>query len=117
MRVYDYLSLCLLQHKDFLVIYDYLKNNFGITNLKEDFYNLPFTPELITKFFKGWKINEQKYYTEYKNNNFLIVFNKAKKHYFLGHNNLDTELEKFVYPLILNDFLRDCIKCNIELEM
>ena len=107
MKVYDYLTLQLLKVKlsEYLDILDYLEEKFGIEVIIEDFYNLPFTPDLITKFFKGW---EKSTNLNYKYKSFVAYF-YSKNHYQLKmrHN----------MPIVLNDFIRDCILEKIELEM
>jgi len=117
MKVYDYLTIKTIGFRIYQDFSDYLLDNFGIKNMATGFYNLPFTPEQITKYFKGWGINEQKYHTECKNDSYIVIFNKEKIHYFLNHNNLDTELEKITYPIVLNDFIRNCFRYKMELEM
>lgn len=127
MKVYDYLTLNsnTIELTDYLDYTEYLEDNFGIANIITEFYNQPFTPELITKFFKGWKTNKcvtrakYKYYTDDYEISFKkeILTTKSEnihiKTIYINYDNY-TWVEM---PIVLNDFIRDCIRKKIELEI
>ena len=118
MKVYDYLTLQEKPYKEFTKIYRKISLATGLRDLPKDFYNLPFTPDLITKFFKGWdlRFNDEKDY--YELNNF-----KEEICITLHHNKITYYKDKYKIwydsslPIVLNDFIRDCIRCKIKLEM
>ncbi len=82
--------------------------------LYKDHVNQPFTPELITKYFKGWEELSNGYYVaKYELKNYDVTLNRRDKSccYEKG---LDTYWFKF--PRTLDDFITDCQRAGIELE-
>jgi hypothetical protein len=123
MKVYDYLTVattfCKDKYKD---LEDYLWDKFKIANAKHDFYNLPFTPELISKYFKGWKVKENlEYSILYVNEkyNYSIIYHISTDSLIIAKRDNDFNIIKILFPkpLVLNDFIRDCERAEIELEM
>ena len=123
MKVYDYMTLQSIiigidDDLDVLDYLDYLEEKFGIEDIIEDFYNLPFTPDLITKFFKGWEVDDCSDYdlAEFTNNNNSIEFGEYHDEdlYQIETNESCYIISK---PIVLNDFIRDCKRYKIELEM
>ena len=117
MKVPDFLNLVLQED---LIYYNkfsqLLSDKFGIINVKSDFYNLPFTPDLITRFFKGWDLRFNDTKDFYEINNFKKEISISSH-----HNKITYFINKIWYesslPIVLNDFIRDCFRCKIELEM
>jgi len=103
-----------------------LKHKKGVTklgNLILDFYSQPFIPELITKYFEGWKYvyeydeDVEKYYHKYINDNIEIWVpdNKIINGYMIFTNNKEN-VEFPFNPRTLDDFINDCKKAGIELH-
>lgn len=117
MRVPDYLTLTttfgFAQNLDF---YAYLNKKFGIDDVKDDFYNLPFTPDLIIKFFKGYQILKDKYNEDKLwDINSLYTFEIDKNVIFIyKHLELAFIVPKFI---VINDFIIFCKIANIVLEL
>ena len=120
MKVYDFLTLQLVKVKlsEYLDILDYLEEKFGIEDIIKDFYNLPFTPELIIRFFKEWEVDDCSDYdlAEFTNNNNSIEFGE---YYDEDLYQIETNESCYIIskPIVLNDFIRDCKRYKIELEM
>ncbi len=118
MKVYDYLTITTKEKMDeCLAFSNYLSEMVGIYDLR-DFYNLPFTPELIIRFFKGWEVDDCSDYdlAEFTNNNNSIEFGEYHDEdlYQIETNESCYIISK---PIVLNDFIRDCKRYKIELEM
>ena len=122
MKLYGYLTLQEKPYIEFSKIYHRISLATGLRDLPKDFYNLPFTPELITKFFKGWEL--------VSNSDASILFLNEEYDYSIVHHiptgslliskrENDYNIIKTLYPkpLVLNDFIRDCIRCKIKLEI
>ena len=121
MKVYDYLEITTNDKIDeCLEFATYMFDTYGISDLRE-FYNLPFTPELITKYFKGWKVKERlEYSISYVNKiyNYSIIYHISTDSLIIAKrdNNFNIINILFPKPIVLNDFIRDCKRAEIELE-
>lgn len=120
MKVYDYLALATmsLPKNDKKIFKESFQLQLHIVNKLnlsiEDFYNLPFTPKLITKFFKGWEVIKENYEIVNMEKGYGVVINDDYVNYYAGQ-------KERVYlhrsPIVLNDFIRDCKRAGIELEL
>lgn len=83
----------------------------------QDFYGQRFTPRLITKYFKGWRLDENDNYIlethfAYCEINIEIDAIVVRTRYL----NEDFDTFTALPPKNLNDFIRACELCKIHLE-
>ena len=122
MKVYDFLEITMNNKIDeCLEFTTYMYDNYKITDLRE-FYNEPFAPELITNYFKGWKVKENLEYSILFVNekyNYSIIYHISTDSLIIAKRDNDFNIIKILFPkpLVLNDFIRDCERAEIELEM
>jgi hypothetical protein len=122
MKVYDFLEITTNDKIDECMEFTtYMYDNYKIIDLRE-FYNEPFTPELITNYFKGWKMKENlEYSIIYVNEkyNYSIIYHISTDSLIIAKRDNDFNIIKILFPkpLVLNDFIRDCERAEIELEM
>ncbi len=83
------------------------------TPKQKAFYNQKFYPELITKLFEGWEApkNKNRGYENQKEN--LIICGTTIIIYFT----IGITSESFFYPVILDQFISDCQRAGISLEL
>jgi hypothetical protein len=122
MKVYDFLEITMNNKIDeCLEFTTYMYDNYKITDLRE-FYNESFTPVLITNYFKGWKVKEELEYSILFVNekyNYSIIYHISTDSLIIAKRDNDFNIIKILFPkpLVLNDFIRDCERAEIELEM
>lgn len=122
MKVYDYLEITTNNKIDECMEFTtYMFENYYISDLRE-FYNEPFTPESIINYFKGWKVKENLEHSILyvnKKYNYSIIYHISTDSLIIAKRDNDFNIIKILFPkpLVLNDFIRDCERAEIELEM
>ena len=87
----------------------------------KDFYNQPFTAEMISEYFEGWR-TEQKYSTNVKyiygeDSNFdYIIFLTGNTKIFKIEKNMFIDCAWTLYPKTLSDFISAALNSGIKLR-